>query len=100
MSLRSCGDVTLNTQLLSLTVHQSLSCPAARSVAAASLIDDTSSQHSSDLSDTRTEHSDEDVGDKGHKRSTSVKATKKPAAAKTEVGHTRFVDLSITGQFS
>ncbi|XP_063348248.1 receptor expression-enhancing protein 2 [Pelmatolapia mariae] len=56
----------------------------ARSVAAASLIDDTSSQHSSDLSDTRTEHSDEDVGDKGHKRSTSVKATKKPAAAKTE----------------
>ncbi|XP_006781572.1 receptor expression-enhancing protein 2 [Neolamprologus brichardi] len=55
-----------------------------RSVAAASLIDDTSSQHSSDLSDTRTEHSDEDVGDKGHKRSTSVKATKKPAAAKTE----------------
>lgn len=55
-----------------------------RSVAAASLIDDTSSQHSSDLSDTRTEHSDEDVGDKGHKRSTSVKATKKPAVAKTE----------------
>lgn len=55
-----------------------------RSVAAASLIDDTSSQHSSDLSDTRTEHSDEDMGDKGHKRSTSVKATKKPAAAKTE----------------
>lgn len=89
VSLRSCGDVTLNTQLLSLTVHQSLSCPAARSVAAASLIDDTSSQHSSDLSDTRTEHSDEDVGDKGHKRSTSVKATKKPAAAKTEVEHTR-----------
>lgn len=87
VSLRSCGDVTLNTQLLSLTVHQSLSCPAARSVAA--LIDDTSSQHSSDLSDTRTEHSDEDVGDKGHKRSTSVKATKKPAAAKTEVEHTR-----------
>ncbi|KAL3972885.1 paired box protein 4 [Sarotherodon galilaeus] len=54
--------------------------PRAKSTAArqtASLIDDTSSQHSSDLSDTRTEHSDEDVGDKGHKRSTSVKATKK-----------------------
>lgn len=55
-----------------------------RSVAAASLIDDASSQHSSDQSDTRTEHSDEDVGDKSHKRSASVKATKKPAAAKTE----------------
>ncbi|XP_023010270.2 receptor expression-enhancing protein 2 [Maylandia zebra] len=63
---------------------KSTSARQTRSVAAASLIDDTSSQHSSDLSDTRTEHSDEDVGDKGHKRSTSVKATKKPAAAKTE----------------
>lgn len=46
--------------------------------------DDASSQHSSDQSDTRTEHSDDDVGDKAPKRSTSVKATKKPAAAKTE----------------
>lgn len=55
-----------------------------RSVAAMSLADDASSQHSSDQSDTRTEHSDEDVGDKAPKRSTSVKATKKPAAAKTE----------------
>ncbi|XP_008282662.1 receptor expression-enhancing protein 2 [Stegastes partitus] len=55
-----------------------------RSLAAASLADDTSSQHSSDLSDTRTEHSDEDVGDKAPKRSTNTKATKKPAAAKTE----------------
>ncbi|XP_033489547.1 receptor expression-enhancing protein 2 [Epinephelus lanceolatus] len=55
-----------------------------RSLAATSLADDTSSQHSSDLSDTRTEHSDEDVGDKAPKRSTSVKTTKKPAAAKTE----------------
>ncbi|XP_070818863.1 receptor expression-enhancing protein 2 [Chaetodon trifascialis] len=55
-----------------------------RSVAAMSLADDASSQHSSDQSDTRTEHSDEDVGEKAPKRSTSVKATKKPAAAKTE----------------
>lgn len=55
-----------------------------RSLAAASLADDTSSQHSSDLSDTRTEHSDEDVGDKAPKRSTNAKTTKKPAAAKTE----------------
>ncbi|XP_041654005.1 receptor expression-enhancing protein 2 [Cheilinus undulatus] len=46
--------------------------------------DDVSSQHSSDQSDTRTEHSDDDMGDKAPKRSTSVKATKKPAAAKTE----------------
>ncbi|XP_029368746.1 receptor expression-enhancing protein 2 [Echeneis naucrates] len=55
-----------------------------RSLAAVSLADETSSQHSSDQSDTRTEHSDEDVGDKVPKRVTSVKATKKPAAAKTE----------------
>ncbi|XP_013764833.1 receptor expression-enhancing protein 2 [Pundamilia nyererei] len=59
-----------------------------RSVAAASLIDDTSSQHSSDLSDTRTEHSDEDVGDKGHKRiffcgQTQTKTVKKPVKKKT-----------------
>ncbi|XP_034545656.1 receptor expression-enhancing protein 2 [Notolabrus celidotus] len=46
--------------------------------------DDAASQHSSDQSDTRTEHSDEDLGEKAPKRSTSVKATKKPAAAKTE----------------
>ncbi|KAG7518997.1 receptor expression-enhancing protein 2 [Solea senegalensis] len=55
-----------------------------RSLAAASLADDASSQHSSDQSDTRTEHSDEDVGDKTPKRGITVKATKKPAAAKTE----------------
>ncbi|KAM7389653.1 hypothetical protein PAMP_023616 [Pampus punctatissimus] len=54
-----------------------------RSLAATSLADETSSQHS-DQSDTRTEHSDEDMGEKAPKRSTSVKATKKPAAAKTE----------------
>ncbi|XP_034454167.1 receptor expression-enhancing protein 2 [Hippoglossus hippoglossus] len=57
---------------------------AATSLAATSLADDTSSQHSSDQSDTRTEHSDEDAGDKPPKRGTSVKATKKPPAAKTE----------------
>nr|XP_040030477.1 receptor expression-enhancing protein 2 [Gasterosteus aculeatus aculeatus] len=45
---------------------------------------DTSSQHGSDQSDTRTEHSDEDAVDKAPKRSASVRATKKPAAAKTE----------------
>lgn len=57
-----------------------------RSLAATSLSDDTSSQHGSDQSDTRTEHSDEDVADKAPKRTTSVKAAKKPAAAaaKTE----------------
>ncbi|XP_045887196.1 receptor expression-enhancing protein 2 [Micropterus dolomieu] len=55
-----------------------------RSLAAASLADDASSQHGSDQSDTRTEHSDEDVGEKAPKRSTSVKTTKKPVAAKTE----------------
>ncbi|XP_051276512.1 receptor expression-enhancing protein 2 [Dicentrarchus labrax] len=55
-----------------------------RSLAATNLADDASSQHSSDQSDTRTEHSDEDLGEKAPKRVTSVKATKKPAAAKTE----------------
>ncbi|KAM7417792.1 hypothetical protein PAMA_017439 [Pampus argenteus] len=54
-----------------------------RSLATTALADETSSQHS-DQSDTRTEHSDEDVGEKAPKRSASVKATKKPAAAKTE----------------
>lgn len=55
-------------------------------MAAAALADDASSQHSSDQSDTRTEHSDEDAGDKAPKRGTAVKATKKPAAAaKSEV---------------
>uniref|UniRef100_UPI0037E81AA0 receptor expression-enhancing protein 2 n=1 Tax=Semicossyphus pulcher TaxID=241346 RepID=UPI0037E81AA0 len=57
---------------------------AARQTRSLALADDASSQHSSDQSDTRTEHSDEDVGEKAPKRSTSVKATKKPAAAKTE----------------
>uniref|UniRef100_A0A3P9KR25 Receptor expression-enhancing protein n=1 Tax=Oryzias latipes TaxID=8090 RepID=A0A3P9KR25_ORYLA len=55
-----------------------------RSVAAASLADDASSQHSSDQSDTRTEHSDDDLGDKAPKRNTAGKTTKKPAAVKTE----------------
>lgn len=64
---------------------ESLSNPAARSLAAASLPDDASSQHSSDQSDTRTEHSDEDAADRAPKRSTTAKATKKPAAPKTEV---------------
>lgn len=58
---------------------------AARSLAAASLADDTSSQHSSDQSDTRAEHSDDDIGDKAPKRNASVKTTKKTVAAKTEV---------------
>lgn len=63
-----------------------LSNAAARSQAAASLADETASQHS-DQSDTRTEQSDEDVGEKTPKRGTSTKTTKKPAAAaaKTEV---------------
>ncbi|XP_061758048.1 receptor expression-enhancing protein 2 [Nerophis ophidion] len=54
-----------------------------RSSAAASLADETLSQHSSDQSDTRTEHSDEDGVERAPKRSTTVKTTKK-AAAKTE----------------
>ncbi|XP_060903840.1 receptor expression-enhancing protein 2 [Labrus mixtus] len=57
---------------------------AARQTRSLAHADDASSQHSSDQSDTRTEHSDEDVGEKPPKRSTTVKATKKPAAAKTE----------------
>ncbi|XP_029958312.1 receptor expression-enhancing protein 2 [Salarias fasciatus] len=59
-----------------------------RSLAAAALADETSSQHSSDQSDARTEHSDEEVGERAPKRAAATaaaaKATKKPAAAKTE----------------
>ncbi|XP_056146351.1 receptor expression-enhancing protein 2 [Lampris incognitus] len=56
-----------------------------RSLSSMTLPDDTSSQHSSDQSDARTEHSDEDVGEKAPKRTASVKAAKKPATAtKTE----------------
>ncbi|KAM8908944.1 receptor expression-enhancing protein 2 [Spinachia spinachia] len=58
---------------------------AARQTRSTSVVDDTSSQHGSDQSDTRTEHSDaEDAADKAPKRSASVRAAKKPAAAKTE----------------
>lgn len=58
------------------------------SVRATPIPADTESQLSSrsdDQSDSRTEHSDEDVADKAPKRTPSVRATKKPAAAKTEV---------------
>ncbi|XP_076021074.1 receptor expression-enhancing protein 2 [Genypterus blacodes] len=55
-----------------------------RSLSAASHPEETSSQHSSDQSDARTEHSDEDVGEKAPKRSAAAKTTKKPAAVKTE----------------
>ncbi|XP_037118187.1 receptor expression-enhancing protein 2 [Syngnathus acus] len=54
-----------------------------RSMAATALADEISSQHSSDQSDARTEHSDEDGGEKAPKRTTATKTTKKPAA-KTE----------------
>ncbi|XP_067103361.1 receptor expression-enhancing protein 2 [Osmerus mordax] len=54
-----------------------------RSSSAAPLPDEAS-QHSSDQSDTRTEHSDEDLAEKAPRRTASVKTTKKPAAAKTE----------------
>lgn len=59
--------------------------PAARLLAATSLADDASSQHSSDQSDTRTEHSDEDVAEKTSKRGSTAKTTKKLATVKTEV---------------
>lgn len=79
---------SLNPELLSQWAIINYFCPpTARSSAAASHVDDASSQHSSDMSDTRTEHSDEDAGEKTAKRNTGVKTTKKPAAAKTEVGH-------------
>lgn len=55
-----------------------------RLLTATSLADDASSQHSSDQSDTRTEHSDEDVAEKTPKRSSTAKTTKKPATVKTE----------------
>ncbi len=68
------------------------------SVRATPIPADTESQHSSrsdDQSDTRTEHSDEDAADKAPKRTQSVRAAKKPAAAKTEV-HNSFAVSSPT----
>ncbi|KAK9963591.1 hypothetical protein ABG768_006764, partial [Culter alburnus] len=58
-----------------------------RTVRATPIPADTESQHSSrsdDQSDSRTEHSDEDVADKAPKRTPSIRAAKKPAATKTE----------------
>ncbi|XP_030636420.1 receptor expression-enhancing protein 2 isoform X2 [Chanos chanos] len=53
---------------------------------------DNDSQHSprtdGDQSDGKTEHSDEDFGEKVLKRTSSVKAVKKPASAKTETTKT------------
>lgn len=67
------------------TYVYSLHNPAARSLAAPSLADDASSQHSSDQSDTRTEHSDEDVAEKTLKRGSTAKTAKKSVTVKTEV---------------
>ncbi|KAM4732459.1 receptor expression-enhancing protein 2 [Anableps anableps] len=67
------------------TLPRARSSSARQTRSSASLADDSSSQHGSDQSDTRTEHSDDDLGDKGPKRSVSTaKTTKKVAAVKTE----------------
>uniref|UniRef100_G3Q264 Receptor expression-enhancing protein n=1 Tax=Gasterosteus aculeatus aculeatus TaxID=481459 RepID=G3Q264_GASAC len=78
----SMQDLTLINAEDELSLHTS-DVPRSTSVVDTSHVD-TSSQHGSDQSDTRTEHSDEDAVDKAPKRSASVRATKKPAAAKTE----------------
>ncbi|XP_007548422.1 receptor expression-enhancing protein 2 isoform X2 [Poecilia formosa] len=70
----------------SSTLPRARSSSARHTRSSAPVADDTSSQHGSDQSDTRTEHSDDDLGDKAPKRSASVtKTTKKVAAVKTEV---------------
>ncbi|XP_020777657.1 receptor expression-enhancing protein 2 [Boleophthalmus pectinirostris] len=67
------------------TLPRARSASARQTRSLGSLNDDASSQHSSDMSDTRTEHSDDDLGERTTKRSnTAVKTTKKPTAAKTE----------------
>ncbi|MEQ2239614.1 Receptor expression-enhancing protein 2 [Ilyodon furcidens] len=67
------------------TLPRARSSSVRQTRSSASVADDASSQHSSDQSDTRTEHSDDDLGDKGLKRSVSTsKTTKKVAAVKTE----------------
>uniref|UniRef100_A0A8C1Y2V0 Receptor expression-enhancing protein n=1 Tax=Cyprinus carpio TaxID=7962 RepID=A0A8C1Y2V0_CYPCA len=66
-----------------------------RTVRATPIPADTETQHSSrseEQADSRTEHSDEDAADKAPKRTASVKAAKKPVAAKTEV-HNVFMYL-------
>ncbi|XP_072295286.1 receptor expression-enhancing protein 2 [Eucyclogobius newberryi] len=66
------------------TLPRARSASARQTRSMGSLNDDTLSQLSSDLSDTRTEHSDDDLGERTTKKtSTAVKTTKKPAA-KTE----------------
>lgn len=67
------------------TLPRARSASARQTRSLGSLNDDASSQHSSDMSDTRTEQSDDDLGERTTKRTISTaKTTKKPAAAKTE----------------
>lgn len=60
-----------------------------RSARPTSIPTDSESQLSSrsdgEQADSRTEHSDEDIADKVPKRTASMRAAKKPTAAKTEV---------------
>uniref|UniRef100_A0A8C1BB02 Receptor expression-enhancing protein n=1 Tax=Cyprinus carpio carpio TaxID=630221 RepID=A0A8C1BB02_CYPCA len=77
--------------------HTAATLPRAKTVTlrATPIPADTESQHSSrseEQADSRTEHSDEDAADKAPKRTASVKAAKKPVAAKTEV-HNVFMYL-------
>ncbi|XP_034086959.1 receptor expression-enhancing protein 2 isoform X2 [Gymnodraco acuticeps] len=84
-STMSSGASTMSSGASTLPRAKSTAARQTRSLASVSLADDASSQHGSDQSDTRTEHSDEvdEAVDKAPKRTTSVKTTKKPAA-KTE----------------
>uniref|UniRef100_A0A8C2JLA4 Receptor expression-enhancing protein n=1 Tax=Cyprinus carpio TaxID=7962 RepID=A0A8C2JLA4_CYPCA len=77
--------------------HTAATLPRAKTVTlrATPIPADTETQHSSrseEQADSRTEHSDEDAADKAPKRTASVKAAKKPVAAKTEV-HNVFMYL-------
>lgn len=82
---RSRRDTSDDMSSGSSTLPRARSASARQSRSMGSLNDDASSQHSSDHSDTRTEHSDDDLGERTTKRTiASVKTTKKPAPAKTE----------------
>ncbi|KAJ0003077.1 hypothetical protein NQD34_008226 [Periophthalmus magnuspinnatus] len=66
------------------TLPRARSASARQTRSLGTLNDDASSQHSSDMSDTRPDHSDEDTGERTTRRTAAAKTTKKTAAVKTE----------------
>ncbi|XP_063046893.1 receptor expression-enhancing protein 2 [Engraulis encrasicolus] len=82
-------DISTGSQTLPRARSQPRITRSMHAVVAEDVHHSSSSRSDGDQSDTRTEHSDEDAGEKPTvKRSASVKAVKKPAAAKTDTTKT------------